>query len=181
MPNVKQYNIIQYSFKKYVVFCALCVMLLLLAACGDSDNGDNTPTPTPPVTTSSVTGQWTAAETFSSSNDSTTVVGEVTFRMTIEENAGVIATNINALNEVLIILEQPISMIIERRRQGDPSFVTGTFNGDQVVLEVDIGNAIQSASLLIEGTLQNDDTITGEARLQLFGVTATSPITMNKQ
>jgi hypothetical protein len=93
----------------------------------------------------------------------------------------VIATNIEAVNEVVITLSQPAGTTIESRRQGDASFVTGTLNGTQVVLEVDIGNPMQPAALQIAGTLQNDDTITGEATLELFGVTASSPITMNKQ
>ncbi len=169
------------NFKHRVVLCVLCVMSLVLVACGDSDDGSDTPPPPPPMTTSPITGQWTATEAFSGSSDTTTVAGEVTFNVTLEENAGVIATNIEAVNEVVITLSQPAGTTIESRRQGDASFVTGTLNGTQVVLEVDIGNPMQPAALQIAGTLQNDDTITGEATLELFGVTASSPITMNKQ
>jgi len=168
------------NFKYHAMLCVLCVMSLVLTACSDSDSGGDTPTPTPPVA-SPITGQWTATETFVANSDTITAAGELTFSVTLEENAGVITTNIEAVNDVVITLTQPTATTIESSRQGDASFVTGTLNGTQVVLEVDVGNPIQPASLLIEGTLQNDDTITGEASLELFGVTATSPITMNKQ
>jgi len=171
------------NFKHRVVLYVLCVTVLL-AACSDSGDDDNGHGEMPP--TSPITGQWTATEAFSSTNDTATndtvtVAGNVIFSATLEENAGVIATNIEAVNDVIINLTQPTATTIERSRQGDASFVTGTLNGTQVVLEVDIGDAMQPVSLLIEGNLQNDDTITGEATLGLFGVTATSPITMNKQ
>lgn len=168
------------NFKYHAMLCVLCVMSLVLVACSDSDSGGDTPTPTPPVT-SPITGQWTATETFAASSDTITTAGELTFSVTLEENAGVITTNIEAVNDVVITLTQPTATTIESRRQGDPSFVTGTLNGTQVVLEVDVDSPMQPAALQIVGTLQNDDTITGEATLELFGVTATSPITMNKQ
>lgn len=168
------------NFKRNFVLFIVIFVTLFLTACGDSGSSGDTPTPPPPVT-SPITGQWTAAEVFSASNDTTTVAGEYTFRVTLEETAGVIATNINAINEIVITLEQPTGTTLENRRQGDPSFVTGTLNGNQVTLEVDIGNPLQPVSLVITGTLQGNTTITGEATLELFGVTATSPVTMTKQ
>lgn len=167
------------NFKHRVLLYVLCATLL--AACSDSSDDGNGETPTPPVITSPITGQWTATEAFSGSSDTMTVAGEVTFSVSLEENAGVIATNIAAVNEVVITVTQPVATTIERSSQGDPNFATGTFNGNQVTLEVDIGNPMQAALLSIEGILQNDDTITGEVTLDAFGTTATSPITMNKQ
>ena len=76
--------------------------------------------------------------------------GELTFSVSLEENAGAITTNIEAVNEVVITLTQPTATTIESRRQGDPSFVTGTLNGTQVVLEVDVDSPMQPAALQID-------------------------------
>lgn len=170
-------GVIMPNFKRHLVLWAAFFVPLVLAACSDSDSNDSPP----PVVTSPITGQWTATEGFLASNDITTIAGEYTLRVTLEETAGDIVTNINAVNEVLIMLEQPTATTLETRRQGDPSFVTGTLNGTQVTLEVNIGTPLQPASLVITGSLQNDTTITGETTLALFGVTATSPVTMTKQ
>ncbi|MEM6432170.1 MAG: hypothetical protein AAF708_23230 [Deinococcota bacterium] len=152
------------------------LLMMVLAACADDRGPGDTVDPPPP---SVIDGTWIAMGSFVTGAAS----GDYDITLVLDETNGTIVTALAGQNDITVTLTEPNSTILSYSAEGDPSFVVGTFIGNQVMLSSSFeGGVTESLEATVNGALDaTNTTIRGDLVLGFLELSVDTPITLVKQ